>query len=71
MPVRTIVEWHCARCGAEEAIEQHKPHNWRMAPQISRYQGNPTSASPEPLVSGDICQECAKSFFEWWQRVAR
>ena len=29
MPMRTITEWHCSRCGNEQAIESGKQHFWR------------------------------------------
>jgi hypothetical protein len=65
MPIRTIIEWRCARCGDEEAIEQGKPHGWSLLPGLSHYQGNPRS---EPHIGGDVCPRCAASFQDWWQR---
>ncbi len=66
MPARTINEWHCARCGAEEAIERGRPHGWRIMVGMHGYQGNPKPTGKEPYMNGDLCPDCAASLQAWW-----
>jgi hypothetical protein len=66
MPIRTMVEWRCSRCGNEEVTESGKPHSWRGFTGPHRYQGN-SVAEKEPFYGGDICPDCVGSLVEWWQ----
>jgi hypothetical protein len=65
MPKRTISEWHCDRCGNEQAIESAAQHYWRNL-ALSNYQGNP-SIKVEPRVGGDLCPDCVGALIEWWR----
>lgn len=66
MPARTILEWHCKRCGNEEAIEQGRSHHWRLMSGLAHYQGNPKPDPAEPYMTGDLCPQCAASLMNWW-----
>jgi hypothetical protein len=67
MPKRTIIEWHCARCGDEAAIEDGRAHGWRIVAGLQGYRGNPMEdPRKQPPASGDVCPACAASFLTWW-----
>lgn len=72
MTSRTIVEWHCNRCGGEESIEVDKIHDWARIGGLSlrtnernRFAQRKLSAAGE-AVGGDLCPECATSLVQWW-----
>ena len=72
MTSRTIVEWHCNRCGAEESIEVDKNHDWcriggimLRANERNRFNQRKLSP-PAEAIGGDLCPECATSLVAWW-----